>query len=66
MEHDAPGLSPVLAVERPQEGRRARYLVIVASTDPELCEYLTRAFSGDDKVEVRLDGHRAERRAGEQ
>lgn len=47
----------------------ARYLFIVTRDQPELYEYLTRVFSANDEVEVRLDrrdriqAHERERRA---
>jgi len=53
-----------------------RYLLIVARNQPDLCDYLSRSFSGDEKVQVMLDrrggqrrqqveGHDPERRLGE-
>lgn len=39
-----------------------RYLIVVARDQPALCDYLTRNFSGDAKVQVLLDRRRGERR----
>jgi hypothetical protein len=39
-----------------------RYLVIVGRTQPDLCEYLTRQFAGDAKVDVLPDRRWTERR----
>lgn len=39
-----------------------RYLLIVARDQLSLCEYLTRAFSSDEQVQVLLDRRRGERR----
>lgn len=39
-----------------------RYLIIVARDQPALCEYLTRNFAGDEKVQVVLNRRRGERR----
>ncbi len=40
----------------------ARYLLIVARTQPDLYDYLTQEFSEDKEVEVLLDRRREERR----
>ena len=39
-----------------------RYLLIVARDQPALCDYLTRNFAGDPKVQVLLDRRRGKRR----
>ena len=39
-----------------------RYLVIVSRTEPDLYNYLRRAFSGDKKVQVFLDRRQGQRR----
>ncbi len=41
---------------------RFEHLLIVAEDAPDLCDYLTRQFSGVERVQVLLDRRRGQRR----
>ena len=43
-------------------GEKVRYMLIVARNQPDLCDYLIRNFTGDEKVQVLLDRRRGQRR----
>lgn len=50
------------AAERTDKVEAARYLLIVARDQPDLCDYLMRDFAADEEVQVLLDRRQGERR----